>query len=397
MDNKMNNKRDFGCNICNKYYSSKSSLCNHNKKFHNINTKKCQVMSSKSQIISSKIHNSKNNIICENCNKNFNTRQAKSFHKKKCNVNTNKIENKEDEIKQLKYTINELKVQVQSILNEPSNVVPINCQLIDIITNKNRKIEELINNKIENQQIVTKTESLTLNNIVITSRSEDNYINANQLCQAGGKKFSHWYSLDITKQLINELASDAGIPASQLIDIKKGNSNEFNQGSWIHPDLAIQLAQWISPKFAIQVSKWIRELFTNGKVETKLQLANQEIKLLKNTYLKKQKREIYTIKPVIYVLTTEFHKKNRIYIIGKTTNLKQRLSSYNKTCDHEVVYYKECPNEEILNIVELSVLAKLKIYQEQANRDRFIVPVEHNISLFIDIIDECINFFPLKI
>jgi len=255
---------------------------------------------------------------------------------------------------------------------------------------------------VENQQVISKQitsmESLTLNNIVITSRSEDNYINATQLCQAGDKKFNHWYSLDITKQLINELASDTGIPASQLIDIKKGNSNEFNQGSWIHPDLAIQLAQWISSKFAIQVSKWIRELFTNGKVEIKLQneikLKDQEIKLLKNTYLKKQKREIYTIKPVIYVLTTEFHKKNRIYIIGKTTNLKQRLSSYNKTCDHQVVYYKECPNEEILNIVELNVLIKLKNYQEQANRDRFIVPIENNISLFTNIIDECIKFFP---
>ena len=57
-----------------------------------------------------------------------------------------------------------------------------------------------------------------------------------------------------------------------LLDIKKGG---VNQGSWIHPDLAIQLAQWISPKFVIQVSKWIINLFTNGKVEINTQLVTE--------------------------------------------------------------------------------------------------------------------------
>ena len=88
--------------------------------------------------------------------------------------------------------------------------------------------------------------------------------------------------------VFNEAGSDMGIPTSQLIDIKKGNSGEFFQGTWIHPDLAIQLAQWLSPKFAIQVSKWIRQLFTNGKVEitekllTENKLKDQKIKLLED-------------------------------------------------------------------------------------------------------------------
>ena len=41
--NKMNNS--FQCMQCNKYYSSKSSLCNHNKKFHNL-----QVLKSSDEI-----------------------------------------------------------------------------------------------------------------------------------------------------------------------------------------------------------------------------------------------------------------------------------------------------------------------------------------------------------
>jgi hypothetical protein len=122
-----------------------------------------------------------------------------------------------------------------------------NNQLINMISDKNKKIEEL--NKAQQliqspiQPIIEKQintfESLTLNNIIITSRSEDNFINATQLCQAGGKKFSHWYSLDSTKNLINEISelqSKDGIPASlprSLIYIHKGGYKN-NQITWIH-------------------------------------------------------------------------------------------------------------------------------------------------------------------
>ena len=345
-----------------------------------------------------------------------------------------KIDNQRELLlKEQNINLTKIKEDINDIKNNP----PINNQLINIISDKNKKIEELTNNSQIIQPIIEKQiktfESLTLNNIVITSRSDDNFINATQLCQAGGKKFSHWYSLDSTKQLINELAWDthihssqskmeipvldayslidieskAGIPAldfkfnvniitSKLVDINKGGTHI---GTWIHPDLAIQLAQWLSPKFAIQVSKWIRQLFTNGKVEitTKLltenKLKDQEIKLLKDMYVKKHKRKDYPENNVIYILSTVDHLKNRIYIVGKAKNLKNRLSTYNKTCDHQVIYHKKCVDEEILNLVEIMVLNKLKQYQEKANRDRFILPLENDISLFTNIIEKCINFY----
>ena len=92
-----------------------------------------------------------------------------------------------------------------------------------------------------------KQSHITLNNVVISSRPVDHYVNATQLCQAGGKKFSHWFLLDTTKELMNELSADAGIPASALAETKRGGNEKNKQGSWIHPDLSIQLAQWISP------------------------------------------------------------------------------------------------------------------------------------------------------
>lgn len=48
----------------------------------------------------------------------------------------------------------------------------------------------------------------------------------------------------------------------ELLVVKQG-SPEFGGGTWIHPDLAIQLAQWCNKLFAIQVSRWVRDWFVN--------------------------------------------------------------------------------------------------------------------------------------
>jgi hypothetical protein len=189
----------------------------------------------------------------------------------------------------------------------------------------------------EIEELDNKPINLILNNQIIQFREHDNYINATQLCKAGGKKLSHWICLDNTKELISELASEAGIPASQLIDSRKGNSNNFEQGTWIHPDLAIQIAQWLSPKFAIQVSLWIRELFTKGKVEINLKLLKEKeniikdckkrIKILEDLTLKRHTRTKYSDSNIVYVITDENNKKDRKYIIGSTIDLTDRLSS----------------------------------------------------------------------
>ncbi len=294
---------------------------------------------------------------------------------------------------------NQQNQQITNINNQQNN--NINNQLIDLIVEKQKIIEELKSKSDENTVIIPKKiqSTLSINNVDIISRMEDNYINATQLCQAGNKKFSHWFSLDTTKQLIKILESNAGIPALDLVQVNKGGNH---YGSWIHPDLAIQLAQWISPEFALQVSKWIRTLFTDGNVSIEiklleeknkeLQLKDEKIKLLEDTFNKKQKRTDYPGKNVIYIVTSKDNKNKRIYIIGKAKNLKNRLSGYNKTAEHEVVYYKECGNITNMNIIEKMVLVKLQKYQEKANRDRFILPIEKDISFFTKLIDSSVKF-----
>jgi hypothetical protein len=88
-----------------------------------------------------------------------------------------------------------------------------------------------------------------------------------QLCKAGCKLFDHWYMLESNKKLISVLESNAGIPALELID---NNIGGIHTSTWIHPDLAIQLAQWLSPEFALQVSYLFITLFIKCKVSIKL-------------------------------------------------------------------------------------------------------------------------------
>jgi hypothetical protein len=326
--------------------------------------------------------------------------------KEKDKVKTRIIKTLESKLKDKNITNNEICInkKLDNIVNIIDHNEPINDKLINIIVDQKNTIKNLVDKKDsiineiiekETKQEIIEPSSIILNNVIIISRTKDNYINITQLCQAGDKKFNDWYRLENTNNIINELSFKAGIATLELIEINKENS-------WIHPKLAIQLAKWISPTFALQVSDWILDLFTNSKIEINIKLLKDKereiqtkdlrIQQLKDTYLKKHKRKDYPEKNVIYILTTEDHKKNRIYIIGKANNLKTRLSSYNKTLDHEVIYYKSCSSEEDMHVIELMVLNKLKRYKEVANHDRFVLPLEKDISFFTNIIEESIQF-----
>ncbi len=92
------------------------------------------------------------------------------------------------------------------------------------------------------------------------------------------------------------------------------------------------------------------------------------------------------------MLTTQDNKKKRIYIVGKAEVLKERLSTYNKSTEHEVIYYNACKNKKHMELVKRMILDKLDEYREKANRDRFILPFDKEINFFKTIIDKCIDF-----
>lgn len=102
------------------------------------------------------------------------------------------------------------------------------------------------------------------NRTAIQQRAEDGYLNATAMCKAAGKRFNDYSVLSTTQDFLAALASDTGILVSQLVVSKRGNSKAFTQGTWIHPHVAIHLAQWLSPEFAVQVTKWVFEWMSGG-------------------------------------------------------------------------------------------------------------------------------------
>jgi hypothetical protein len=89
-------------------------------------------------------------------------------------------------------------------------------------------------------------------------RRDDGFVNATSMCRANGKRLNHYLSNDRTDDYIAALAADAGIPATGLIAVRRGGTPN-QQGTWIHPRLAVDLARWISPQFAVWMDGWFLE------------------------------------------------------------------------------------------------------------------------------------------
>ncbi len=126
-----------------------------------------------------------------------------------------------------------------------------------------------------------------VNGVSVEQRTDNGFINGTAMCAAHGVTISRWFRTKETLELFDALALDinAKVICSDLniLDVPKLSATKYAQifpeliftkqgspvvggGSWLHPDLAMQLAQWCNKRFAIQVSRWIREWLTAGQV-----------------------------------------------------------------------------------------------------------------------------------
>jgi len=98
-----------------------------------------------------------------------------------------------------------------------------------------------------------------INNIAVEQQIVDGFINGTAMCVAHGKEIKHWFENRETLELIQALTQDLGIEIKRRnsdvssatrvsatypdLVISKRGSPENGGGVWLHPDLAIQLAQ----------------------------------------------------------------------------------------------------------------------------------------------------------
>ncbi|MGL4619938.1 MAG: KilA-N domain-containing protein [Chroococcidiopsis sp.] len=120
------------------------------------------------------------------------------------------------------------------------------------------------------------------NDRAIAQRSSDGYIDATAMCKAAGKKFNDYMRLETTKDYLAALSSTSGIPDLDLIQVKHGGSD---RGTWIYPQVAIDLAGWLSPDFKVLAWEWVMDWMDKGIApsdrthELKLQLEIEQTKL----------------------------------------------------------------------------------------------------------------------
>jgi hypothetical protein len=377
------------CQYCHKKMSTKYNLIKHQK-----TAKYCLAIRNKKST----------KFKCKYCLKILTQQIDLDRHMNKCEYKMKTIEKENGEQKILLTTkdelISKLENQVNDLQYQLANIAmeAVSCTYEPPVIEIEEDSDESETDYDEPYQLTP----LDLGkNYTIQHRDEDGFINVTDLCNSGGKQFNDWKRLQKTTAFIKVLSSSTGIPVDDLIKYNTGSNKE--RATWVHPQVSINIAQWISPKFDVMVSAWVYEVMMSGKVDIsntksyrQLQSENKDkqikIQYLTKKYVKSQPRVQYKEQNVIYILTTKNLKKERRYILGKAINLTNRLSTYNKSDEHEVVFYQECPDEEIMGMVETLVFQKLKEYREQANRERFILPESGNIEIFTDTIKECVKF-----
>ena len=121
---------------------------------------------------------------------------------------------------------------------------------------------------------MNQVQSFNFGNIAVSFRA-DGYLNATQIAAHFGKLPKDYLKTEQTQQYISALAESLSertkilTDENQLVIVKKGNSKNFTQGTWLHPKLAIHFARWLDPKFAVWCDEQIEALL-NGNVSDNL-------------------------------------------------------------------------------------------------------------------------------
>jgi hypothetical protein len=97
--------------------------------------------------------------------------------------------------------------------------------------------------------------SRSWNGTPISRRTTDGYVNATAMCKANGKQWSKYRESDRCQTYLDALAETSEIRMFDLIESRQGQGG----GTWVHPQVAVDLARWISAPFAVWMDGWFLE------------------------------------------------------------------------------------------------------------------------------------------
>jgi hypothetical protein len=106
--------------------------------------------------------------------------------------------------------------------------------------------------------------SRSWNGMPISRRTTDGYVNATAMCRANGKQWSKYRESDRCQTYLDALAETSEIRMFDLIESRQGQGG----GTWVHPQVAVDLARWISAPFAVWMDGWFLESIQPAPVDT---------------------------------------------------------------------------------------------------------------------------------
>ena len=330
-------------------------------------------------------------------------------------------QNKEQLISNIKKRQQDLKSYSKDEKEEYSNISLLTLKIIarnkGLTQYNNLKKEDLVKSLTDFDKIDEEKDKITLGGVQVISRQTDGYINASQLCKAGNKYYKDWFRLEKTKEFLTELSQELKIdiltdksekmgvgdipqPPNtnvSLIEINMGKSDVDDQSTWVHPRVAIHIAQWISPKFAVNVTGWIHKLLSTGSV--KLERPVKSFSTLTEIDIEAEKLENevkmceYTNELVIYCA----YIGNGLVKIGFTdSNLVKRDK---KHMSSESLY----PQWRMIKIFKVSgkniekmIHEFLKHYKVDFFNQKEIYKPVKNLTIFIEDIDDFLKDNDLK-
>jgi len=302
--------RRYSCKICNKDYSSASSLWNHNKKFHNDDVVIVGKNEVKNEVILGKNEVSMvivNNKQCKFCNKILNDRSYKYKHEKKCKIKKFDDKNKINNINNNNIITNNNNSNNNNNNNNTINNITINAignESISTLTDKEiKKIVETNDYMTEIIKYLNFNKRLPQNHIYCITSLEGDY----------AKYYNHK-----TKQIEQ-------INKKLLFDKLLVNSFEKLNHLMLY----------------LEISKDIKELINEEKIESIInKYEKNKFKFLTNK--SRKKNYDYNINELGY--------NNKKLIMNTWSNLPQNICDNTIESDSDDISYNDSSSDDSITI-----------------------------------------------
>ena len=214
---------------------------------------------------------------------------------------------------------------------------------------------------------MNQVQSFIFGNIAVSFRA-DGFLNATAIASHFDKQARDYLKTEQTQQYITALTEFLSVKTkiltkeNQIVIVKRGGSE---QGTWLHPKLAVHFARWLDPKFAVWCDEQIEALL-NGNVSDGLQ--PKPAKALPSGLTHEQQAEVKALHNIL-IQSVPFEKQKALAI-----TLWSAVKSKFK------VGYKDVPPEQFPEV--LSLMARVAVEKGAQYREAEAVNLETVPKLF---------------